>query len=707
MVWGREIAKSVVAVLGCVGLLAAPTAGAAGPPLVEASWVTGVTATGATLRAQITANGLETKYRFEYLTGAAYEANLAAVPPREGFFGATIASEGKIDPSATAQTVFKLVQGLKPLTAYRYRLVATNSADTTPGPEHAFTTQATTLLFRLPDGRGWEMVSPIDKGGGAVGAPEALFGGGDFQAAIGGAAVTWGSATAFGDAAGAPPASQYVSRRGGSGWATDNVSASLESGGYGDEPDGAPYRVFSEDLSRGVMLDGTRCAVEGSCPPTYSLWQGGSFQALPTKPGLTFAGASPDLHHVVFEADDGLYEWSGSPSLAQLSADPGAALAAPIGAISEDGTRVYFNAGGNLYLRNGGASVQIDESAGGGGAFQAASTEGSVAFFTVGGALHRFEVGASPGGPIATGVSGVLGASADGSRAYFQDAGGLKLWHAGTTTVIAPSPDAAQASDFPPATGTARVSADGLRLAFLSKAELTGYDNADDGSGEPDSEVYVYGPPTGGGAAQLVCASCNPTGERPQGPSTIPGAPANGSARAYKPRVLSANGNRLVFDSADRLFALDTNQRPDVYEWEAAGEGDCSRSPGCVSLLSSGRDPRGANLLDASADGKDVYFLANESLIGADPGSIDLYDARVGGGFPEPSKPIQCIGDACQSLPAEPEDPTPGTLVQNQGNPPRRFIKEKARRHPKRRHRHRRHHHKRHHGARRGGRQHR
>lgn len=29
-----------------------------------------------------------------------------------------------------------------------------------------------------------------------------------------------------------------------------------------------------------------------------------------------------------------------------------------------------------------------------------------------------------------------------------------------------------------------------------------------------------------------------------------------------------------------------------------------------------------------------------------------------------------CVGDSCQPLPPEPEDPTPGTLVPNPGNPP-------------------------------------
>lgn len=44
-----------------------------------------------------------------------------------------------------------------------------------------------------------------------------------------------------------------------------------------------------------------------------------------------------------------------------------------------------------------------------------------------------------------------------------------------------------------------------------------------------------------------------------------------------------------------------------------------------------------------------------------------------------------CVGDSCQPLPPEPEDPTPGTLVPNGGNPPL-HIEEPKKKHPKGRH---------------------
>jgi hypothetical protein len=61
-----------------------------------------------------------------------------------------------------------------------------------------------------------------------------------------------------------------------------------------------------------------------------------------------------------------------------------------------------------------------------------------------------------------------------------------------------------------------------------------------------------------------------------------------------------------------------------------------------------------------------------------------------------PSEEIICVGDSCQVLPPEPEDPTPGTLVPNSGNPPRHFSEPKK--HGRKHHR-KAHHGKRHHGG--------
>ena len=125
--------------------------------------------------------------------------------------------------------------------------------------------------------------------------------------------------------------------------------------------------------------------------------------------------------------------------------------------------------------------------------------------------------------------------------------------------------------------------------------------------------------------------------------------------------MLSGDGNHVFFDSADGLLPKDTNGEPDVFEWEAFGSSGCGLESGCIQPISSGRGKEGASFVDSSLDGTDAFFLTNESLFGPDPGGVDLYDARVKGGFPEPTPPLACVGDACQALPPKPEDPEPGT----------------------------------------------
>src|ERR1700709_193090 len=106
-------------------------AAAAGEPQGRACWATEVTATGAKLRAEINPNGLSTSYRFEYIGDAAYRANLEAVPPRDGFFGAAQVPPGKeagIGSGTVPLEVVKQTGSLVPATEYHYRPVATNAA---------------------------------------------------------------------------------------------------------------------------------------------------------------------------------------------------------------------------------------------------------------------------------------------------------------------------------------------------------------------------------------------------------------------------------------------------------------------------------------------------------------------------------------------------------------------------------------------------
>jgi hypothetical protein len=211
---------------------------------------------------------------------------------------------------------------------------------------------------------------------------------------------------------------------------------------------------------------------------------------------------------------------------------------------------------------------------------------------------------------------------------------------------------------------TARVSANGRWLAFMSQRPLTGYDNEDVTSVRPgermDEEVFLYHAPESGSGA-LVCASCDPTGARPHGreyaqiqvaggdriwqptsmlAANLPGwTPYSGGKALYQSRYLSDSG-RLFFNSSDALVPKDVNGTEDVYEFEPDGVGGCSASAGsggvaskpegCVGLISSGSSAQESAFLDASQDGSDVFFLTTAKLAAQDfDTAYDVYDAHI------------------------------------------------------------------------------
>ena len=240
----------------------------------------------------------------------------------------------------------------------------------------------------------------------------------------------------------------------------------------------------------------------------------------------------------------------------------------------------------------------------------------------------------------------------------------------------------------PLATGSAqpyrqdsRISPDGQTVVFGSRAALTGYDNIDQQTGAADSEVFIYRADANGGNGQLVCASCNPSGRRPTGQmvpleglssevNTAAGAIPAYATELYGSRVATDDGERVIFDSYEALVPQDTNGKEDVYEWEAPGSGTCTvesvaysgANGGCISLISSGESPSNSEFVDQSANGRDVFFTTAASLVQQDPGLIDIYDAREGGGFPPPASPAaSCEGEACQGPVSPPNEPTPAS----------------------------------------------
>ncbi len=371
----------------------------------------------------------------------------------------------------------------------------------------------------------------------------------------------------------------------------------------------------------------------------------------------------------------------------------------------------------------------IAVSAGNNAFFWAAASDGSKALYSEGQDLYEFDLAEAEAGEAPRLIAhhvrnfgddfrgGVTGVSKDLSRVYFlstdvlagsgQNSEGdeasagqpnLYLYEAGSgsfafvATVLEgdagkPEPDAERINGISynlvspnPQVRATRVSPDGTRIAFESRAQLTGFDNTAAASGKPAVEVYTY---TAGGALQ--CISCNPSGASPA-TRELPESYAH-PGEGFKTRVqaaawipgwehplhasnlLSPDGNRLFFNSNDALLPRDTNGAQDVYEWEAPGTGGCDaedasyfpQNGGCLYLISSGESPFESEFWEASPDGRDVFFTTGSSLLPQDPGSLDLYDARAGGGFPQPPEPAQCEGEACQGPVTAPNDPTPAS----------------------------------------------
>jgi hypothetical protein len=734
------------------------------------------------LNAEIDGFGTATDYFYEYGTSTAYGSK---TPVRS--LGA--ANE---NVNAPAQ-----LSGLSPDTVYHFRAVASNALGEEGGGDMTFTTLVAPVAG-LPDGRGWEMVTPPDNHNAQPYHSEGFYGSPLFEdgspsqllarAAADGDAMTYladptvgGSGTTSHVAGGG---NQYLATRSAAGgWTQTNIQPSGLASQF--------YEGFSSDLSVGILNSEGETAAEGAqgVPAGYRVNymrdSDGSYRPFFTETppyrtaaefeaayvaddvsngGLGYAGASADMSHELFEANDALTEnapgGSGNDPVSKLSyadennlydsvdgrlylvnvlpegeAQDGATFGAPSEAqgftsdgpdfsnvISADGSRIFWSSlapekvdgePGNgllparpdaLYVREndtrresplneqGECTVPKDACTvlianGREVRYWAANSEGTKVFFTNGGDLYEYQlpvgqvsgqaVDLTPGSGEA-GVLGVLGASENGEYVYFtattalvpgaaEGAANLYMYHDGetvfVTTLSAGDDDLSSeytsigesgvplVGDWRPSPGTrtAQVAPQGRALVFLSSKSLTGYPN------EGVLEVYVYEP---GESDPLHCVSCSPSGEPPPFTSRETEEEPGGllpisHANTFMLRWISEDGSRVFFDSVEPLVPQAANGRMNVYEWERDGSGSCTEASGCIYLLSGGASTAGSWLIDASANGDDVFFTTRGKLVPADQNeNVDLYDARVGAA--QPLAANACSGTGCQGLPAAP-----------------------------------------------------
>jgi hypothetical protein len=377
-------------------------------------------------------------------------------------------------------------------------------------------------------------------------------------------------------------------------------------------------------------------------------------------------------------------------------------------AISDDGRRIFWSeeGSGQVFVRVDGTetleipgpgkckkSFELAQRV----CFLTASADGTTVLLSDGqlyelnGTETAYEEGPDLSGGLGS-FQGILGASEDLSRIYFVDtavlSGGeeneneeeaeagkfnLYAWSGGAPEFIGKLVAKDNALGTLGRFGawrstrphrTAQVSPDGRFLAFMSRAQLTGYDNSG-GPGrcgnEPCYEVFEYAADEG----SLACASCNPSGQLPLGRSNLSliGQQLDHFPPFRQPGNLSEEGDgRLFFESADALASRDTNGKVvDVYQWVPEEVGGCEEAGGCVSLISSGHSGNDSMFLDSSPGGKDAFFVTREKLLPLDQNSqLDLYVARAPHtpgevvGFPEGGTPAPCVGEACKGRASTP-----------------------------------------------------
>jgi Tol biopolymer transport system component len=324
----------------------------------------------------------------------------------------------------------------------------------------------------------------------------------------------------------------------------------------------------------------------------------------------TFQGASADGSKVFFTTKQellnldntyNLYEYDfkrpEGERLVLLSRDEEGANVSGVVRSSPDGSHVYFIATGALKVEKNGKG----EEANGNGEKPIKKNANLYAYNTVTGET-KF---------VAGGTGGVVGGvSASGS------------------TVSKDSERQAQ------------ITPDGRYLVFSSSLKVSGDTNN-------GPAVYRYDFQTGGlewvshGAPGFTATNEG----KPAGVTPLPGTSLGAEANIDEwDRAISEDGEHIIFTTAEKLQASDVNKAPDVYEWHH----------GSVSMISDGHDPLGVEEGEAvmSASGSDIFFLTRAQLVGQDTDALrDLYDARVGGGFPKP-KEVSCSGEACQGSPS-------------------------------------------------------
>lgn len=477
-------------------------------------------------------------------------------------------------------------------------------------------------------------------------------------------------------------------------------------------PVGGPYADIANipaEFEAGSNLLGANAGAVGV--PAFSdvLFESTDHSLLPPGPERVTAEAAvagaPDLYEWA-EGKLSLVNIAGEG--ARCGANLGAGSAGQdentVGAVSGDGQKVFFTSVGSgprcegphgLYMRVGGKTVEVsspapevklEPSEQKPVRYNAATPEGSEVFFNTATPLTAGEspaergenklfmyntitraltvVGLDIGEESGTEGSAVVVAE-DGSVVYYMIGGDIFRYEVGG----GPPTFVATASTTKSTHEASYVTPNGEFLVFPAGpggVELAGPHGLEpEPRGVGHNELYRYDAVDG----SVMCVSCGEGVAPAEGEMLIPsGGSLNDSMLETEDEIpplvqMSEDGSEVFFQTTARLTAQDTNSTKtesnnqsgdptpgmDVYEWKNDGAWGCMQPHGCTYLISSGEAVGPSYFLGASRDGKNIFFSSASPLVPqATPEFTNIYDARVDGGFPAPSKTPECT--SCQGV---------------------------------------------------------
>lgn len=572
----------------------------------------------------------------------------------------------------------------------------------------------------LPDCRAYELVTPPDTNGrppGGMGFTGDLFS--TLQASPLGNSVSFiieGGSLPGSNGSGSFRGDPYLATRGPTGWSSSLAGPSGDFSTVTTPGSVSPDQGYSFWLARGegpAMVDGLNSRYVRYPDGRSELIGRGSLGFDQTARGVQITDSGS---HILFQTGasgedfanqlepnapptgtDAVYDRTSDEVTHVISLLPGditpaAGQDATYVGSSQDGRGVAFRIGSTLYLRvDNEKSYEIGTSI----VFAGISQGGSRIFYVEGGDLFAYDAGKPEAEAVipfsSTGDVTPVNVAPGGQRAYFvsptvlgganpngefAQAGEQNLYlssesqvdFVGTLTDRDVEGDEFEAGvtidglglwidalPFQPSIAPSRLTPDGSVLLFESEAALDGYEH------KGFAQVYRYDSV----ADRLQCLSCIPTQTPATGGASLEtyslaqGSPPPFSPSGFVPN-LRADGQRAFFESTEALVSTDTDGLQDIYEWEQQGAGSCTRAGGCVYLISSGHSQRDNFLFGHSGSGDDVFFVTSDILTGFDGGGTpSIYDARVDGGFPEPSL-VSCAGEGCrQDLTPPPSLPAP------------------------------------------------